>query len=1372
MEDGNIESKNITQYPLRLWYEGDFYSDFRVYDNTASPEAHFRFQRYGGTEAIPAAIPSNADMADLRGWAYDGSSLLYATSIQMYTVGTVATNNITGVLHFEVRDTGVGATYTTMTLDGSDQSFHVNEINEYTGSVGVTIEGVKMIDSYVVLPEVTAPAGTPADDKIYFKNNTTTYDLTAGGSSYWDRSSAGVLSPTTSGDDVLIDGHIYLNTHSGDSSGHVDRYIYWGDDGDWDTRLGEGSDDNLLLYVGGASILDIHPTRMYHNVGSTMQADTQTQIQLVRFDDDHRVQFVTFSDTNYNRASVDGFRYGTFTSTYEVSPTDAWIIFFSGHLYDGTSELEVARVGLYGEGTPSTGSASGQIRFYTRETTGSLTEQVRIQPSGLIYMYNLGSDDTEDHVIAIDDATGLLSKRSVASIGGGGYWDRSSAGVLSPTTSGDDVLIDGNIYLDTNVSTSAGHVDRYIYWGDDSDGWDTFIGEYIDDTLVFFAGGSQAFSISSTSMNIFHNLAIYENTFINTNSGGSAGHSAKYIYWGDDGDWDTYIYESADDVLDFVIGGNLIMELTDAGVDILYALYHDAHIFLNTHETDSSGATHVDRYIYWGDTGDWDTYIGEDSDDSLVIYVGSNNTLDIHPTRVYHNQGSTYQSMSVAMRILGSDADANINYLIHSDQTYHEANINAYRYGSYPSAGTDTSPPSSSQILFIRGWVYDGASDLEVARFGIYQNGAVSSGSASGDFAWYTRETTGSLTERMRLDSSGDLFLHYITNDEAETNLLAYDTATGIVTYRSVASLGGGGYWDRTSDGVLSPDTSTDHILLSSNVYFDSQVTISHLSRYIYWGDPTDGWDTYIYESSDDVLDFVAGSATTFQINSTALTLGTGKYISMDEIDIRDGSTKVFYYDFTQSIVRIGENAGNDSITGDDNVLIGYNAGLLIGNGVANVAIGFNTLTTNVSASYCVAIGNYASEKRTVGAYTVAIGHYAGRYADSGYRNTFIGGFAGQGNTGTTPTGSDNTFIGYAAGQVYTTGGNNVGIGRNALNDLLTGGNNTAIGVQALETLQGGNFNTAIGYYAGKSVLSGSYNTAVGYGAVQTNSTQSYNTAVGYGALNKTLSGNNTAIGYNAGNSSLGSSNVLIGAYSGDHIDGSYNVFVGRYAGYGNASSAGSTAAYNVAVGDQALNELGDGQYNLVIGKSAGYDIEDGSYNLLIGNLVDIDTSGQDYVFRLGYDTRYLLEGDLTASSEWVGSSYEARFETIVGYTDNVTIDEGQPRLVKKAQVLYTNTTQTTIITLPAGAVIWDIQVEVVTAFTGTGTDLLDIGVTGTGNRYEDDLDVSSTGWKTLTLSNVPDRMTGSTAITFQYFDQNSDAGAGEAAVYIIYSLH
>jgi hypothetical protein len=45
---------------------------------------------------------------------------------------------------------------------------------------------------------------------------------------------------------------------------------------------------------------------------------------------------------------------------------------------------------------------------------------------GTILFPELGSDDTEDHVVAIDDSTGLLTKRSVASIlSGGGFGDVS-----------------------------------------------------------------------------------------------------------------------------------------------------------------------------------------------------------------------------------------------------------------------------------------------------------------------------------------------------------------------------------------------------------------------------------------------------------------------------------------------------------------------------------------------------------------------------------------------------------------------------------------------------------------------------------------------------------------------------------------------------------------------------------------------------------------------------------------------------------------------------------------------------------------------------------------------------------------------------------
>lgn len=64
-----------------------------------------------------------------------------------------------------------------------------------------------------------------------------------------------------------------------------------------------------------------------------------------------------------------------------------------------------------------------------------------VETSGAIYIPQLGDDDTEDHLVAIDDGTGLLTKRSVASLpGGGGVWTKTSTN-LSPTTAGDDILL-------------------------------------------------------------------------------------------------------------------------------------------------------------------------------------------------------------------------------------------------------------------------------------------------------------------------------------------------------------------------------------------------------------------------------------------------------------------------------------------------------------------------------------------------------------------------------------------------------------------------------------------------------------------------------------------------------------------------------------------------------------------------------------------------------------------------------------------------------------------------------------------------------------------------------------------------------------------
>jgi len=124
-----------------------------------------------------------------------------------------------------------------------------------------------------------------------------------------------------------------------------------------------------------------------------------------------------------------------------------------------------------------------------------------------------------------------------------------------------------------------------------------------------------------------------------------------------------------------------------------------------------------------------------------------------------------------------------------------------------------------------------------------------------------------------------------------------------------------------------------------------------------------------------------------------------------------------------------------------------------------------------------------------------------------------------------------------------------------------------------------------------------------------------------------------------------------------------------------------------------------------------------------------------------------------------------------VNLADILTQDSESVMHVERVQVLYSNTDQTTIITLPAGAVIWDAYVEVTTIFNGSGLDQINIGTTASVNRY-DVVNVDSTGWITMSLTNTPDRMTGSTNITYAYYDQIDDASTGAAYIYIYYTLH
>ena len=84
---------------------------------------------------------------------------------------------------------------------------------------------------------------------------------------------------------------------------------------------------------------------------------------------------------------------------------------------------------------------------------------------------------------------------------------------------------------------------------------------------------------------------------------------------------------------------------------------------------------------------------------------------------------------------------------------------------------------------------------------------------------------------------------------------------------------------------------------------------------------------------------------------------------------------------------------------------------------------------------------------------------------------------------------------------------------------------------------------------------------------------------------------------------------------------------------------------------------------------------------------------------------------------------------------------------------------------------IWDIQIFIKTTFNGSGTDLLDVGIIGDGDKYENDLDLAVAS-NFYGLANLADRMPAARYITCQYFDSGADASAGEAYIYVHYSIH
>ena len=275
----------------------------------------------------------------------------------------------------------------------------------------------------------------------------------------------------------------------------------------------------------------------------------------------------------------------------------------------------------------------------------------------------------------------------------------------------------------------------------------------------------------------------------------------------------------------------------------------------------------------------------------------------------------------------------------------------------------------------------------------------------------------------------------------------------------------------------------------------------------------------------------VSGSAASFNGN-----VGLGGNLSLPHSTATAGNVikggYLFLHDFGYNPF-LGINAGNLTMTGDNNTGIGNYALHANTTGCCNTASGNNALLQNTTGGGNTASGDGALYSNTTGSGNTATGRWALIGNSTGNNNTATGTTALQSNcsspcqVGGLELGSSNTATGVGALFSNTDGSSNTATGVDALHsncaspcyygEGVGGGSNTATGASALYSNTNGGSNTASGSSALHSNTTGASNTAAGVNALYSNTTGNFNTAIGFNAdvAQGTLS-NATAIGYGA----------------------------------------------------------------------------------------------------------------------------------------------------------------------------------------------------------------------------------------------------------------
>lgn len=135
-------------------------------------------------------------------------------------------------------------------------------------------------------------------------------------------------------------------------------------------------------------------------------------------------------------------------------------------------------------------------------------------------------------------------------------------------------------------------------------------------------------------------------------------------------------------------------------------------------------------------------------------------------------------------------------------------------------------------------------------------------------------------------------------------------------------------------------------------------------------------------------------------------------------------------------------------------------------------------------------------------------------------------------------------------------------------------------------------------------------------------------------------------------------------------------------------------------------------------------------------------------------------------------------FPSLSGTVTLETVTDKHVTFVSRDTMDYNDTSNKTLFTLPANAVIVDVICHVTVLFNGSGNDNLNIGTTtGDPDEFVDNLDCSSAGVNrcgdNADMPVAARGTVGASAITVlgKYVDQNSNASAGTVTIEILWTI-